>query len=164
MTATEGSESGGPILPSDPSPFAARQPCVLDASFTFQWLFKDEASPEGYAALGLITCEGAVVPSLWFVEVTNVLGLAERRGRVTAAGMEDALQLLRGLPLDVDALPPSLTWSEAVLELMRTHRLTAYDATYLELALRRGLPLATRDKALRQAANAVGVALLEVSA
>ena len=137
--------------------------CVLDASFAFQWLFTDEASPEGFAALGLITREGAVVPPLWFVEVTNVLGLAERRGRVSATEVEDALRLLRALPLSVDA-PPSLAWSKLTLQLMRAHRLTAYDATYLELAMRRGLPLATQDKALRQAAPAVGVALLQVAA
>ena len=52
--------------------------CVLDASFAFQWLFKDEASPEGYAALELIHAGGAVVPALWFVEITNGLGMAER--------------------------------------------------------------------------------------
>ena len=138
--------------------------CVLDASFTFQWLFADEASAEGYAALGRITREGAVVPSLWFVEVTNVLGLAERRGRISAAGVEDALRLLRALPLSIDVPPPSLTWAVINLQLMRAYRLTAYDATYLELAQLRGLPLATRDKALRRAATAAGVALLEVSA
>jgi len=136
---------------------------VLDASFTCQWLFRDEASPEGYAALGVIGRDGAVVPALWFVEITNVLGMAERRGRITAAGLQEAMRLLRSLPLIVDG-PPSLDWSEPVLELMRAHRLTAYDATYLELALRRTLPLATNDKALRQAAVAGGIGLLEVRA
>ena len=137
--------------------------CVLDASFTFQWLFADEASPEGFAALELITREGAVVLALWFVELTNVLGLAERRGRVSVAEMAEALQLLQTLPLIVDT-SPSLAWSDPVLALMRAHQLTAYDATYLELALRRGLPLATQDKALRQAAVARSVPLLQVAA
>ena len=133
--------------------------CVLDASFTFQWLFKDEASHEGDAALGLVSAGGALVPALWFVEITNGLGMAERRGRLTQAGLQDALRLLRSLPLSVDE-PASLAWSEPVLDMMRTHRLTAYDATYLELAIRRSLPLATRDKELCEAAPAVGVALL----
>jgi predicted nucleic acid-binding protein len=136
--------------------------CVLDASFTFQWLFADEASPEGYAALSMITRDGAVVPALWFVEITNVLGLAERRGRVSAAGVENALGLLRALPLMVDT-QPSFAWSEPVLALMRTHRLTAYDATYLELAMWRGLPLATKDRDLLAAAPAVGVPLFAPS-
>lgn len=137
--------------------------CILDASFTFQWLFEDEASPAGDAALGLISAGGAAVPALWFIEITNGLGMAERRSRLTQASLQDALRLLRSLALSVDE-PPSLARSEPVLDLMRTHRLTAYDATYLELAARSGLPLATGDKALRRAAGAIGVALLEASA
>lgn len=136
--------------------------CVLDASFTFQWLFQDEASPEGYAALAVVGREGAIIPALWFIEVTNVLGMAERRGRMQPDGLRDALRLLRSLPLAVDE-PPSLAWSEPVLQLMRAHRLTAYDATYLELACRRGLPLATKDRDLLVAALAVGVALFAPS-
>jgi len=128
---------------------------VLDASFTFQWLFQDEASPEGFAVVGR---DGAVVPALWFVEITNVLGMAERRGRIDAVGLQDALRLLRSLPLVVDK-PPSLAWSKPVLQLMRARRLTAYDATYLDLALRRGLPLAAKDRDLLVAAPAVSVPL-----
>jgi len=131
---------------------------VLDASFTFQWLFRDEASPEGYAALAAIGLDGAVVQPLWFVEITNVLGMAERRGRIAEAGLQDALRLLRSLPLVVDE-PPSLAWSEPILQLMRAHRLTAYDATYLELACRLGLPLATKDRDLLVAVPAAGAAL-----
>lgn len=136
--------------------------CALDASFTFQWLFQDEASPEGYAALAVVGREGAVVPALWFIEVTNVLGIAERRGRIQPDGLRDALRLLRSVPLAVDD-PPSLAWSEPILQLMRAHRLTAYDATYLELASRRGLPLATKDRDLLAAALAVGVPLFAPS-
>ena len=132
---------------------------MLDASFTFEWLFQDEASSEGYAALAVIGRDGAVIPALWLAEITNVLGIAKRRGRIDAAGLQEALRLLRSLPLFVDE-PPSLAWSEPVLQLMRAHRLTAYDATYLELARRRGLPLATKDRDLLAAAPAVGVLLL----
>jgi predicted nucleic acid-binding protein len=132
--------------------------CVLDASFTFQWLFQDEASPEGYAALAVIGREGAVVPPLWFVEITNGLGMAERRGRIAEAKLPEALSLLRSLPLTVSEAP-SLTWCEPILELMRAYRLTAYDATYLELARGRRLPLATGDRDLIGAAPAVGVPL-----
>ncbi len=122
---------------------------MLDASFTFQWLFKDEALPESDAALGLVSAGGALVPALWFVEITNGLGMAERRRYLTQAGFQDALRLLRSLPLSVNE-PASLAWSEPVLDLMRTHRLTAYDATYLELAVRHGLPLATHDQRAAQ--------------
>ncbi len=135
---------------------------MLDASFTFQWLFQDEASPEGYAALAVVGRDGAVVPPLWFVEITNVMGLAERRGRVDPAGLREADCLLRSLPLVVDE-PPSITWSEPVLQLMRAHRLTAYDATYLELACRRSLPLATKDRDLIVAVPGVGVPLFAPS-
>ena len=136
--------------------------CVLDASFTFQWLFQDEALPEGYAALAVIKREGAIIPPLWFVEITNGLGMAERRGRMSHAGVAEAMSLLRSLSLDVDELP-SLARCEAVLELMRAFRLTAYDATYLELARRHGLPLATRDGDLLVAAPAAGVTLFAAS-
>ena len=136
--------------------------CVLDASFTFQWLFEDEATPEGDAALKAIGTGGAAVPALWLFEVTNVLGVAERRGRLTRDGVADALAFLQSLPLDV-AHPPTVGEAGLVLDLMRRHRLTAYDATYLELAQRLGLPLATKDRELLEVAGTVGVALLKVS-
>ena len=119
---------------------------------------RDEASPEGYAALAVIGREGAIIPPLWFVEITNGLGVAERRGRITPAAVPEAMRLLRSLPLDVDE-PPSLARCEVVLDAMRTHRLTAYDATYLELARRRGRSLATRDHDLIVSAPAAGVPL-----
>jgi predicted nucleic acid-binding protein len=134
--------------------------CVLDASHVFPWLFEDEASPEADALLELVAAQGAVVPALWHLECANGLGMAERRGRLTAAAVREAIVLLEGLPLTIDAPVPARTFG-VVLELMRAHRLTAYDATYLELAMRRGLPLATGDKALRTAATAVGVTLLQ---
>jgi predicted nucleic acid-binding protein len=132
----------------------------LDASFTFQWLFEDEAKPEGDVALAAIRLGGAAVPALWPVEITNVLGIAERRGRLTPDAVTGALELLRSLPLDV-AVPSSLAETEIVLDLMRRHRLTAYDATYLALAIRRRLPLATKDGDLLVAAPAAGVVLFE---
>ncbi len=132
--------------------------CVLDASFTFQWLFEDEASAEGDAALASIRLGGAAIPALWLVEITNVLGLAERRGRLTPDGVAGAFALLRPLPLDV-AVSPALAEAGAILSLMRRHRLTAYDATYLDLAIRLKLPLATKDRELLAAAPLVGVSL-----
>ena len=131
---------------------------MLDAPFTFQWLFEDEASPEGHAALAQIRTGGAVIPALWFVELTNGLSMAERRGRISQAGVQDALAFLQSLRLEIDE-PASLAWSGPVLDLMRTHALTAYDATYLELAQRRGLPLATKDRELLVVAPTVGVPL-----
>jgi predicted nucleic acid-binding protein len=132
--------------------------CVLDASFTLQWIFKDEASAEGYATLAAVSAGGAVIPALWFVEITNVLGMAERRSRLDTAGMQRASALIQLLPLVMDE-PASLAWSRPVLTLMRTYLLTAYDATYLELAMRLRLPLATKDRELLVAAPASGVPL-----
>ena len=134
--------------------------CVLDASFTFQWLLEDEATPEGDLALAAVRLGGAVVPALWPVEITNVLGVVERRGRLTQDGVVGALTLLQSLPLDI-VLPLTLTEAGIVLDLMRRHRLTAYDASYLELAMRLGLPLATKDGDLLVAAPAAGVGLFE---
>ena len=136
---------------------------MLDASFACQWLFRDEASPEGYAALAAIRLGGATVPALWPFEITNVLGISERRGRLTQDGVAGALALLRPLPIEAVA-PPALAEAETVLDLMRRYRLSGYDATYLELAMRLQLPLATKDRDLLVAAPAVGVALFGAAA
>lgn len=134
--------------------------CVLDASFTFQWLLEDEATPEGDVALAAIRLGGATVPALWLVEITNVLGVAERRGRLTPEAVLCALALLQSLPLDVAA--PALAEAAIVLDLMRRHRLTAYDATYLALAGRLRLPLATKDGGLLAAAPTAGISLFGI--
>jgi len=136
--------------------------CILDASFSFQWLFEDEASPEGDAALAAVRLTGAIIPALWFVEIANGLGMAERRGRISQAEIVEGLGLLRSLPLVV-AEVPDLAWCASILETMRAYRLTAYDATYLDLARRRALPLATRDRDLLVAAPAAGVPLFAVA-
>ena len=136
--------------------------CVLDASLALQWLFEDEATPEGDAALAAIRLGGAAVPALWPFEIANVLGTAERRGRLTGDGVRDGLALLRPLPLQVVG-PSNLAEAEAVLDLMRRYRLTGYDAAYLELALRLRLPLATKDRELLVAAPVAGVAFFAVA-
>ena len=126
--------------------------CVLDASATFPWLFEDEASPEADRLLDLVTEHGAVVPSLWYLECANGLAMAERRGRIVSEGIARAIGLLRRLPLEVDDAAPSRAF-DSVLALARAQGLTAYGAGYLDLALRRGLPLATDDGPLRAAAT-----------
>ncbi len=93
-------------------------------------------------------------------EVTNALLLAERRGRINAAQQAEFLERLRQLPIQMEHRPA--TWlGQQILPLARTHRLTAYDAAYPELAGREGLPLATNDEDLKAAARAVGVPLVE---
>lgn len=132
---------------------------VLDASIAVAWCFEDEADPAADALLDSLKARGAVVPALWPLEVANVLVQAERRGRITMTTVDGRLAAFEALPITVDTTSWRSTGA-AALALARLHGLTTYDAAYLELAMRRGLPLATRDKALRRAATAVGVGVL----
>jgi predicted nucleic acid-binding protein len=130
--------------------------CVLDASCAFPWVFIDEATSETDMLLDRIGQVGAVVPVPWNIEIANGLGMAERRGRLTPARALAAIDLLSALPLELDEAGSSRALGP-VRDLMRVRGLTAYDAVYLDLALRRSLPLATRDKALQAAAQRAGL-------
>ena len=132
---------------------------VVDCSMTMAWFFQDEATPETNAVLARLRQDGATAPALWPLEVANVLAGGERRGRITQADTAGFLTLLRSLPITVDDETPRRAWND-ILTLARAHRLTAYDAAYLELALRLGLPLATLDTDLRAAAAALGLTIL----
>jgi predicted nucleic acid-binding protein len=131
---------------------------VLDASAALAWIFERTDTDEVVLAeqlLGELSTEAAWVPSLWFQEVANALLMAERKGVVTEARVVDYLQRLKGLPIAVDEQSVS-SRQEAVIALGRQLRLTAYDATYLELALRKGARLATFDAKLAAATQEVG--------
>jgi len=132
---------------------------VVDASISLAWCFVDEATPESNAILDLVGDTGAIVPPVWHLEVANTLVQAERRGRISAEQIETKLSLLAQLAIEAE--PPSLgrAWSEIML-LARQHGLTTYDASYLELATRRKVPIATLDRALAAAARACNVKLL----
>ena len=132
---------------------------VLDCSIAVTWCFEDEAAAETDALLDLTREEGAVVPGLFALEVANVLTQAERRGRMTAADLSARVVLLEALPIVVDDATASRALHET-LALARAEELTTYDAAYLELAMRYGLPLATLDAALRRSAARLGVSLL----
>ena len=123
------------------------------------WLFDDETTPETDELLDRLKKGAALVPAIWRLEVGNVLIRAERSNRVTAAQVASSLELIRRLPIEVDAETERRALKEVLL-LARTERLTTYDAAYLELAMRRGLNLATRDKALVLAAGRVKVETL----
>ncbi len=131
---------------------------VLDCSVAVAWLFEDEMSQETDALLDSLQTETALVPALWHLEVGNVLTMAERRGRITPAQIAASLELLAALPIRTESLQPRLI--PDIVALARNERLTAYDAAYLDLALRHGLPLATLDDALRKAALRLQVPLL----
>jgi predicted nucleic acid-binding protein len=130
---------------------------VIDTSIAMAWCFEDEASKETDAVLELLKQDDAVVPSLWQLEVTNVVLVAERRGRITEAQATRFLDLLRRLPIRVDDSPTDMT---SVLAAGRRHGLSPYDAAYLVLAERRALSLATLDRGLAAAARSAGVPLL----
>jgi len=132
---------------------------VVDSSIALTWCFEDEATQAADALLVRLTNEGAHAPSLWPLEVLNVLVMAQRRGRITSEARQDRLALLHALPITLDTETAEQAWT-ITNRLAERHGLTLYDAAYLELAQRFGLPLATLDTDLRAAANAVGVPLL----
>jgi len=132
---------------------------VLDASVALSWCFADEASPATDALLDSTRDHGALVPGLWFLELGNVLLQAERRGRISAADVAIRLDLISALPIYVDQNSAGRAWTD-ILDFARAQNLTVYDATYLELSHRRGLPLATRDRDLARAARDVNVIVL----
>jgi predicted nucleic acid-binding protein len=129
---------------------------VVDSSIALTWCFEDEASPETEKLFERIRDDGAVVPGLWHLELGNVLLQAEKRGRITRSDVAMRLALIAELPILVDQ-ETTLRARREILLLARTEGLTVYDAAYLELAERRGLPLMTRDIALADAAKRLGV-------
>jgi len=132
---------------------------VLDSSATLAWVYADEITEAIRDVFNLVSEGGAWVPGLWKLEVANILEMGVRRGRHDAAFRNSTLTDLALLPLSVDGETDRQAWG-ATLRLSERHRLTLYDAAYLELALRRGLPLASLDAELRAAALAEGVAVL----
>jgi predicted nucleic acid-binding protein len=139
-------------------PLDGSETLVIDCSVTMAWYFKDEATPYTNAVRAALASGRAAVPALWPLEVANVLLMGERRKRSTQAKATKWLRFLTALPIAVDTQTPGLAF-DPILSLARSLELTAYDAAYLELAMRLGLPLATRDDALEKAAQAVGVTL-----
>lgn len=132
---------------------------VLDCSMTMRWCFEDESDGAADAVLDALLEWTAWVPAIWPLEVANVLLVAERRHRLTPADSARFVELLAGLPITVDLTGQHLAHGR-VLDLARRAVLSAYDASYLELAMRLGVPLATADDRLREAADASGVPLM----
>jgi predicted nucleic acid-binding protein len=134
---------------------------VLDGSVTLAWGFEDEDDEYAEAILDRMPELQAHVPGLWHLEVANALVVGERRRRTTPADTAQFLAILGAFPITVDDETVARAWSDT-LHLARAHNLSTYDAAYLELALRRGLPLASLDDRLKAAAVAVGVPLFEI--
>ncbi len=132
---------------------------VLDASAALAWCFEDESSSKTDAVMLQVAKDGAFVPALWRLEVANGLQTGIRRGRVTTTQRAELLSALAAMEITTDPETDRYAWSTTV-RLAERHGLTIYDASYLELAQRLSLPLASLDKALRSAASAAGVPLL----
>ena len=132
---------------------------VLDCSVTMAWVFPDEASDATGRLRESMVGGRAFVPALWPVEVGNVILTATRRGRIAADEWPRICTSLEALPIEIDPVSMSRAWG-AALALAHEHRLSGYDATYLELAMRMQLPLATLDQALGAAGRAEGLDVL----
>ena len=132
---------------------------VLDSSVTLAWIYAEETTPAIQELLLRVKAKGAWVPSLWKLEVANILEMGVRRQRYDRVIRDRTLADLAQLAIRIDSETDRRAWG-ATLHLAEQYRLTLYDAAYLELAVRRALPLATLDLDLRQAAGRQGVVLL----
>ena len=135
---------------------------VLDCSVAMSWVFPDEATEDTDQLRESLVGGRAFVPALWPIEVANVLLVATRRRRIDRDEWPRITRNLGALPIVIDSVLPDRIWDE-VLDVAHAHRLTAYDAMYLELAMRLRLPLATLDRPLAAGARAVGVAVPAVA-
>ena len=134
---------------------------VLDNSVSMRWLLESEKSSDqkyAEAVLNSLVEANALVPNLWHLEATNVLLGAEKRGEVEAGEIERFISQLENLPLQVDPLTSRQAFNRT-MALSKIYKLSSYDAAYLELAMREGIPLATLDKNLRKAATKADVEL-----
>lgn len=134
---------------------------VLDCSITMAWCFEDEANEESDEALILLKEMKAIVPGVWPLEVMNVLWVGERKNRITNTQANTFIHLLNALPIEVD-IPLMDVLNKNVLEISRTYSISAYDASYLELALRKNIPLFSADKMLSNAAKKAGISVNHV--
>lgn len=132
---------------------------VIDNSVALAWCFEDEQTPALNALLDRLVAHGALAPQLWPIEALNGLLSAERRQRVDRSSRHRLLGFLSQLPIAIDDETVERAWS-LTAQLAEEYGLTAYDAAYLELAVRKGVPMATRDAALVRAAQAIGVEIL----
>jgi len=132
---------------------------VIDNSVVMTWCFKDEASQYADSILDILEHFTAIVPSIWPLEVGNVLLVAERKKRLSRADITRFIALLFELPITVDQEPPERMIKE-IFALAREHKLSTYDASYLDLAMKKGIPIATLDNHLITAAKRSNVSIM----
>lgn len=136
---------------------------VLDNTITMAWCFTEEATELTETLLSRLSdlTDSAIVPALWLYEVVNVTELAVQKRRITEEKADAFLESFADLPIEIEN-PTRAQMFVSVRGLVSRHQLTAYDASYLELAIRHKLPIASSDNALTNAARAVGVGLVEI--
>ncbi|MCX7120438.1 MAG: type II toxin-antitoxin system VapC family toxin [Gammaproteobacteria bacterium] len=133
---------------------------VLDCSVTMAWIFQDETlSEKANIILTTLKEKQIKVPTIWSLEVANVLCLAERQKKITAFEVAEFKEFLSALPIVIDH-DTSVRAMGSIYALAKTEQLTVYDAAYLEIAIRENSPLATFDKALKNAAKRNGISIL----
>ena|ERR1019366_6599272 len=134
---------------------------IVDASITLSWLFEEDAAPAKVKRI--LERSELVAPWLWRLEVTNAVLVRERRKLLAAAQAIRLLQLIDELTIEL-VPEPAVRTASGLAQTARPHQLSAYDAIYLDLAIRLGLPLFTRDANLRATANRVGVSIVKEGA
>lgn len=134
---------------------------VLDASVTLAWVFEDEFSEYAARSAGILHLDVAFVPAIWPMEITNSILSATRRGRLSPHRADDFLDEIGKLRIEIDREQEWQVVARVALDRGLRFGLSAYDASYLELAIRRGLPLATQDRRLAEAATAAGIPILD---
>jgi len=132
---------------------------VLDNSIVMAWCFEDESNALADTVLEQMETKLAIVPAIWPLEVGNVLLVAERRGRLSEADSSRFVTMLADLPIQSEIETRQRAMSD-ILFLAREYKLSTYDASYLDLAMREGVPLASLDKGLRRAATQCQVSLV----
>ncbi len=126
---------------------------VLDCSVAIAWCFEDETTPYTESVLSSLNITNAIVPKLWYIEIANVLLMAQKRGRINDNGIFHFLSLLEKLPIITDKSDATIV---DLVMLSQKYQLTSYDGCYLNLCLQHNLPLATLDKKLISAVQAAG--------
>lgn len=133
---------------------------VVDNSIVMAWCFEDKATKYTDAVQEILINHRAFVPAIWPLEAANVLLVAERNKRISKADSGRFIALLSQLPIEVVQSEPGRVFYDT-LSLARQHKLSSYDASYLELAIRKGLPIASSDKAIIRAAKSIKIAIVK---
>lgn len=137
----------------------AKEEFILDCSVTMTWIFSEEADSDTLAARDSLLETSCYVPSIWPLEVNNVLWVATRTKKISEMQVKRFKYLLKNLPIYIDLKASDLS-NELIFDLAKKYNISCYDAAYLELAIRENLAIATLDKNLKKAAKAAKASLL----